>query len=440
MSAPGIRDPDPDLTAPGSAPESADGISGGATADSCPRHRVIAGDPRAMPEFEDGSVRLVIAMPPPWRPDDTPDPADIGRGGRYETWLESLRMVFAECARVLAPGCRLCVNLADRFLSAGAFGHFQVLPVRDDVSRILRSLDLHPMGTVIWQTAAPGRPGPGPGVMGSWPYPRNGILRIDYESLLLFRRPGETPPPSAESREASRLSADEWNRCFSGHWNLRSTRRRGDGGDIPLEIPERLIRMFTFAGETVLDPFLGTGTTLLAAEGEGRRLVGYAGGPDALDVIRERLGLFATGVSFESRSAPSVVVSTPARLEVPPPEPRGREAPARPALRVAAVEAVNRLRLAGGDLVLLAGVQPMPGDHHRGREHLRRLIGRGLVEVEDCPGGAYVRLTNRTLLNARLIRTGHAVADPAALHRMAARFLRYEEAARDARRGLWRLR
>ena len=127
--------------------------------------------------------------------------------------------------------------------------------------------------------------------MGSFPFPRNGMLKLDYEFILLFKKPGATPPVSAEVKEQSRMTTEEWNTYFQGHWNFPGEKQSKHLAMFPEELPRRLIKMFTFVGETVLDPFLGSGTTSLAAKNLGRNSVGYEINEEFVPVIEEKLGL-----------------------------------------------------------------------------------------------------------------------------------------------------
>lgn len=126
--------------------------------------------------------------------------------------------------------------------------------------------------------------------MGSYPYPRNGIIKIDYEFILLFKKPGLPPPVSKEVKERSALSVEEWNEYFAGHWNFPGEKQEKHLAMFPEELPRRLIRMFSFAEETVLDPFLGSGTTSLAAEHLERNSIGYEVNESFIPLIGRKVG------------------------------------------------------------------------------------------------------------------------------------------------------
>lgn len=139
--------------------------------------------------------------------------------------------------------------------------------------------------------------------MGSFPYPRNGILKLDYEFILIFKKQGTTAPVTHEIREKSKMTTEEWNQYFSGHWNFAGEKQGKHLAMFPEELPKRLIKMFTFVGDTVLDPFLGSGTTTLAAKNLSRNSVGYEINGDFLPFIKERVGcgqsLFSEECVFE---------------------------------------------------------------------------------------------------------------------------------------------
>ena len=147
------------------------------------------------------------------------------------------------------------------------------------------------MGAIIWQKVTTTNTTGGATVMGSFPYPRNGILKLDYEFILIFKKMGNPPRVSKEIKEKSKLSKVEWNQYFTGHWNFSGVKQDKHLAMFPEELPKRLIKMFTFVGDTVLDPFLGSGTTVLAAKNQGRNSIGYEVNPDFITVIGEKLGL-----------------------------------------------------------------------------------------------------------------------------------------------------
>jgi site-specific DNA-methyltransferase (adenine-specific) len=215
--------------------------------------------------------------------------------------------VWSECERALHPGCRLCINIGDQFARSVYYGRYKVIPIRTEITKFCETIGLDYMGAIIWQKVTTCNTTGGATIMGSFPYPRNGIVKIDYEFILLFKKPGKGPEPSPDAKEKSKLSTEEWNEYFYGHWNFPGERAIGHLAPFPEELPRRLIRMFSFVGETVLDPFLGSGTTSVAAMKLERQSIGYEVNPAFEPIIRERLesarGLFDTPeVRFERQT------------------------------------------------------------------------------------------------------------------------------------------
>ncbi|MGD9498596.1 MAG: site-specific DNA-methyltransferase [Armatimonadota bacterium] len=253
------------------------------------RLELVIGDARAMRRVEDHSVHLVVTSPPYWQLKDYGHEGQIGWQQTWEEYIASLNRVWDECARVLHPGCRMCINIGDQFARAAYYGRYKVIPIRTEIIRHCEgALGLDYMGAIIWQKVTTSNPTGGATVMGSYPYPRNGIVSIDYEFILLFKKLGRAPKVSAEVKEAARLTHEQWVEYFAGHWNFPGER----GGHIaafPEELPRRLIRMFSFPGERVLDPFLGSGTTMVVAAQEGRDCIGYEIDPTMRTLIEARL-------------------------------------------------------------------------------------------------------------------------------------------------------
>ena len=254
-------------------------------------HKIINGDSRQMSELPDQSVHLVITSPPYWQLKDYGTDNQIGFHDRYENYINHLNLVWKECYRVLYNGCKLCINIGDQFARAVYYGRYKVIPIREEIIKFCENIGFDYMGAVIWQKVTTSNTTGGGVQMGSYPYPRNGILKLDYEFILLFKKLGDSPKPTKEQKELSKMTAEEWNAFFAGHWNFPGVRQSGHIAMFPEELPRRLIKMFSFVGETVLDPFAGSGTTALAAKNTGRNSVGYEINPEFIPLIQEKLGI-----------------------------------------------------------------------------------------------------------------------------------------------------
>ena len=252
-------------------------------------HKIIIGDSRKMEELRDESVHLVITSPPYWQLKDYGISRQIGFNDSYESYINNLNLVWNECRRVLHKGCRLCINIGDQFARAVYYGKYKVIPIRTEIIKFCETIGFDYMGAIIWQKVTTSNTTGGATIMGSYPYPRNGILKLDYEFILIFKKDGAPPKVTKEIKELSKLTKDEWNSYFQGHWNFAGARQDAHIAMFPEELPKRLIKMFSFVGDTVLDPFLGSGTTSLAAQNLSRNSVGYEINMDFIDTIKNKL-------------------------------------------------------------------------------------------------------------------------------------------------------
>ena len=252
-------------------------------------HKIIIGDSRQMKEVADEAVHLVVTSPPYWQLKDYGNDQQIGFNHTYEEYINHLNLVWNECYRVLHNGCRLCVNIGDQFARAVYYGRYKVIPIRTEIIKFCETIGFDYMGAIIWQKVTTCNTTGGATVMGSFPYPRNGILKLDYEFILLFKKLGKPTRVSKDIKEQSKMTTDEWNEYFAGHWTFPGERQANHLAAFPEELPKRLIKMFSFVGDMVLDPFLGSGTTSLAARNLHRNSVGYEISPDFLPIIKSRL-------------------------------------------------------------------------------------------------------------------------------------------------------
>jgi site-specific DNA-methyltransferase (adenine-specific) len=454
-------------------------------------HNVIIGDSRRMAELEDGSVHLVVTSPPYWQLKDYGGIDQIGFHDSYEDYINNLNLVWSESIRVLHPGCRLCINIGDQFARSVYYGRYKVIPIRTEIIKFCEAAGLDYMGAVIWRKVTTCNTTGGATIMGSFPYPRNGILKIDYEFILIFKKPGEAPKVAAEVKEKARLTTREWNEYFSGHWTFPGDKQKGRLAAFPEELPGRLIRMFTFEGETVLDPFLGSGTTSLAAMRLGRDSVGFEINEAFLPAIQERLlpasckhqGIIETDIrdplkmDFEAEIGKlPYIFRDPLKLDRKA-DPRdlgygsiidGRQTEKREFFTVRSVISPRQLELGDGRRVSLLGVKPRKGQEDEASKYLQeatrgqkvylgfdadagdgtkgyRVQGTGYrvsnddqrltPNPEPCAPNpdsptaqpCYVYLKNRTLLNAHLIKRGLADADESVPHRFQNRFRAYQK-------------
>lgn len=395
------------------------------------RHAVCFGDARAMSRVADRSVHLVVTSPPYWQLKDYGSANQIGFDDSYEDYINNLNRVWMECHRVLHDGCRLCINIGDQFARSVYYGRYKVIPIRTEITRFCETIGFDFMGSIIWQKVTTCNTTGGATVMGSFPYPRNGVVKIDYEFILLFKKHGEAPRPSVEAKEKSRLTTEEWNSYFSGHWNFPGEKQDGHLAMFPEELPRRLIKMFSFSGESVLDPFLGSGTTSLAARNLGRNSIGYEANAEYRSLIEQKLG--SESVTYHkdtkrqlSHQLPYLFVD-PLKLDKQAdmkkvrfgskidPEDSGRD----DLLRVKEVLSATRLRLSNDQVIDLAGIAMSPEREQSAVSYLEDKVKGERVYITPDDSGSerdskfYLYLKNRTFINAHLIKHGFADLDEA---------------------------
>jgi modification methylase len=414
--------------------------------------RIVVGDSRSMNEVKDGAIDLVVTSPPYWHIKDYGAAGQIGYGQTLHAYLRDLYRVWRECHRTLADGGRLCINIGDQFARAAIYGRYKVIPLHAEFIAQCESLGFDFMGSIIWQKKTTVKTTGGANVMGSYPYPPNGVVEIDYEYIHIFKKPGRPRKILRATKDASRLSKTEWKEFFSGHWRFGGARQRGHEAMFPEELPRRLVRMFSFVGDTVLDPFLGSGTTAKAALALRRNAVGYEINEAFLEGMAAKLDLdrlasegldWLEVVRRSARpGARRAVDYIPAIQEMSPQREAGvrRGRPAK-SYKVVAITGDGGLRLESGVEATFLGVkltQKASAIRYlkkfvlgkqvfltlsSGRAGGTQVRGRG-----QGPVAAYIHLKNRIFVNTYLIRSGLASASSTPAHRLSRKFLALSQA------------
>jgi len=253
-------------------------------------HTIINGDSREMSELADESVHLVVTSPPYWQLKDYGTENQIGFHDDYQTYINHLNLTWKECMRVLHKGCRLCINIGDQFARSTYYGRYKIIPIHAEIIKFCETIGFDFMGQIIWQKTTTMNTSGGASIMGSYPHPRNGIVKLDFEYILLFKKQGDAPKPTAEQKELSKMTNEEWNTYFNGHWYFTGAKQDKHLAMFPEELPHRLIKMFSFPNETVLDPFMGSGTTALSARKLNRNSVGYEINSDFIPIVKTKIG------------------------------------------------------------------------------------------------------------------------------------------------------
>jgi site-specific DNA-methyltransferase (adenine-specific) len=252
---------------------------------------IHTGDARHLDWIADGSVHLVVTSPPYWTLKAYPEHrGQLGLVEDYEKFHDELDKVWTHCFRALVPGGRLVCVVGDVCLSRRRHGRHMVMPLHADIVVRARRLGFDNLSPVFWYKIANANyeVENGSSFLGK-PFEPNAIIKNDVEFILFLRKPGGYRQPTEEQRELSRLSKDEHQEWFQQVWNLGGASTKHHPAPFPEELAYRLVRMFSFVGDTVLDPFMGTGTTLLAAAKCGRNAVGVEVEPSYARMARERL-------------------------------------------------------------------------------------------------------------------------------------------------------
>jgi DNA modification methylase len=239
-------------------------------------HRLMVRDSRDLSFLRDGSIHLVVTSPPYWNLKRYPDrPSQLGNTPEYDTFIEQLSTVWRECYRVLVPGGRLVCIVGDVCLSRRMHGRHRVMPLHSDIAVICRKIGFDNLNPIIWHKIANAtfEVQNGTKFLGK-PYEPNAIIKNDIEFILMQRKPGGYRKPTEEQRRLSKLSKHEHDTWFRQFWDIHGASTRQHPAPYPLEVAYRLVRMFSFVGDTVLDPFVGTGTTMVACLRAGRNSIG----------------------------------------------------------------------------------------------------------------------------------------------------------------------
>jgi len=255
-------------------------------------HLVRQGDARDLSWIETESVHLVCTSPPYGALKTYPDhSAQLGNLAVYDDFLDELDKVWRECLRILVPGGRVACVVGDICISRRRGGRHHVLPLSADIQVRARRLGFDCLTPIRWMKVANIKleASRSSRFLGKPNLP-NGIVKNDVEHILFLRKPGGYRKPTAEQEKQSFIPTDDYARWFSPFWtDVTGQLRRDHPAPYPPEIPRRLIRMFSFVGDTVVDPFAGTGTTALTAMEFGRNSISVEIEPSYVTLIETRL-------------------------------------------------------------------------------------------------------------------------------------------------------
>ena len=240
-----------------------------------------------MEEVLNDSIQLIVTSPPYGKIKDYGNQNQIGFFGTFDDYFKRLKQVWSECYRVLEPQCRMVINIGDQYLRTSEFGRYRVLSIANKIITDCLDLGFDFLGDIIWQKISTTNTTGGCSLMGSIYYPRNGLLTYDYEHILIFKKYQGKNKRKIDPiiKEMSKIPLSEWKKWFTGHWKFPGVVQKEHIAMFPEELPYRIIRMFSFIGDTVLDPFLGSGTTLKVAKSLFRNGIGYELNKDYKKII-----------------------------------------------------------------------------------------------------------------------------------------------------------
>lgn len=259
-------------------------------------HRIRLGDARDLSHLADESVHLIVTSPPYFNLKPYASDAggrQLGRIDDYEQFLALLDEVWAECRRVLVPGGRLCCVVGDVLVPRRLGGRHHILPLPADIQVRTRRLGLDTLTPIYWFKIANRTNESGGGSSGFYgkPYQPGAVIKNDHEHVLLLRKPGGYRRTPMLQKVLSMLQREEMRAWMQPVWSdIRgASLRDGHPAPYPVELAERLIRLFSFAGDVVLDPFAGSGSTALAAIRCGRNSVSVEIEPQYVALAARRI-------------------------------------------------------------------------------------------------------------------------------------------------------
>jgi DNA modification methylase len=238
-------------------------------------HDLYRADSRNLDFIPDESVHLVVTSPPYWTLKQYIDrDGQLGHIEDYEEFLSELDKVWRHILRVLVPGGRLVVVIGDVCLPRRTYGRHVVFPLHASIQEHCRSIGFDNLAPIIWYKIANAKFEAGGGSILGKPYEPGAVVKNDIEYILFQRKPGGYRQPSLTTRILSVIPTNLHREWFQQVWNLPGASTRDHPAPFPVPLAERLVRMFSFVGDTVLDPFMGTGSTNAASAKWGRNSIG----------------------------------------------------------------------------------------------------------------------------------------------------------------------
>lgn len=256
------------------------------------KHILYHADARNLSYIKDNSVHLILTSPPYFNLKEyRKGKSQLGIIDDYQQFLDELEKVWKECYRILVPGGRIVCVVGDVCLSRRKNGRHAVLPLHSDIAVSCRKIGFDNLNPILWHKISNAKfeANTNSSILGK-PYEPNAIIKNDLEYILMERKPGGYRTPTIQQREDSRIEKDDFQKWFSQIWEMPgASTRNGHPAPFPLELATRLVKMFSFVGDTVVDPFCGSGTTMIAAINTNRNSIGVETEAYYCDHILNRL-------------------------------------------------------------------------------------------------------------------------------------------------------
>lgn len=242
-----------------------------------------------MSEIPDNSIRLIITSPPYFNAKDYGHLDQIGhKDEKYEVYLNRMTPVWKECFRVLQPNGKLCINspvLPMEKVVMNTHHNRDILNINNDIEKtILDNTDFYRYSLIIWDKGSTDQL-----MMGSYPYPPNFYILNTIEFINIFVKDGKPIKVNDDIKGKSKLDKFEWREYINTIWQFPVEKNRKHPAPFPVELPLRLIKLFSFYDDVILDPFMGSGTTAVAAKQVGRHYIGYELSNDYITLANSRL-------------------------------------------------------------------------------------------------------------------------------------------------------
>ena len=390
--------------------------------------KIIIGDSRKMIEIEDKSIDLILTSPPYWHIKDYGSKKQIGFGQSLHEYLKDMYRVWRECYRVLKEGRRFCINIGDQFARSSIYGRYKIIPLHAEFILQCEKIGFDYMGSIIWQKKTTMNTTGGANVMGSYPYPPNGMVEIDYEYILIFKKPGKSKKIEKEIKENSKLTKEEWKEYFYGHWNFNGAKQINHQAMFPQELPKRLIKMFSFVNETVLDPFMGSGTTAKAALELERNVIGYEINEDFLSIMQEKIKktLFNQNLEIIKREKNICFENTDYEPIIQDAKPKKIDIKKETLYKVIDIIDENTIKLNNGEIVKFLGIEIVKKEETLKYLKENLLKKEVFLKYDNYKNYAYVYLKNKIFINAYLIKSSLAKTDIKKEFKHKRKFLEFE--------------